>query len=102
MTTFHVTPSAARDLDVIARWTLEHWGAARMERYLRRLNTRFEWLAQHPQAGRARDDVAAGYRSYAEGQHLVFYIIQENTIAIIGVPHQAMDVEGYFGGKGAL
>jgi toxin ParE1/3/4 len=96
VTTFRVTPRAARDLDEIARWTLEQWGVARMERYLRALNARFEWLAQHPKAGRARDDVAAGYRSFAEGQHLIFYIIHENTIAIIGMPHQAMDVGGYF------
>lgn len=68
-----------------------------MARYMRGLNARFQWLAAHPLSGRARDDVHRGYRSFAEGQHLVFYVIQTNSIAIIGVPHQAMDVGGYFG-----
>lgn len=92
MTAFHITPRAARDLDAIAGWTLPHWGAGRMETYLNSLNDRFNWLAMHPTAGRARDDIAAGYRSFPEGQHVVFYIVQAGAIAIIGIPHQAMDV----------
>jgi len=96
VTTFHVTPRAAKDLAAIARYGLQKWGDVQMERYLRCLNDRFHWLALHPSAGRMRDDVATGYRSFAEGQHLVFYIIQPYGIAIIGVPHEAMDVGGHF------
>ena len=96
MTTFRITPRAARDLAGIAQWGLERWGSARMETYMRGLNHRFVWLARHPMSGRTRDDVMAGYRCFAEGQHVVFYVIQGNAIAIIGVPHQAMDVGGYF------
>lgn len=47
-------------------------------------------------AGRARDDVAFGYRSFPEGQHVVFYIVQTGSVAIIGIPHQAMDVGVFF------
>ena len=97
MSLFHIPPRAARDLDTIAIWTLRHWGTDRMEQYLHSLNDRFQWLAEHPQAGLMRDDVAVGYRSFPEGQHVVFYIIQEDAIAIIGIPHQAMDIGGFFG-----
>ena len=97
MTTFNITPRAARDLDAIANWTLRQWGADRMEQYLNRLADRFQWLAVNPAAGRARDDVAVGYRSFPEGQHVVFYINQGDAIAIIGIPHQAMDMGGFFG-----
>lgn len=96
MTRFHITPRAARDLDAIAQWTLQHWGAARMEQYLRSLNDRFHWLARNPVAGRARDDVREGYRSFPEGQHVVFYVIRDDAIAIIGIPHQAMDIGSLF------
>lgn len=96
MNQFYITPRAARDLDGIARWTLNRWGSTQMETYMRGLNDRFVWLARNPMSGRARDDVAKGYRSFVEGQHLVFYVLQDDTIAIIGVPHQAMDVVGYF------
>ena len=97
MSLFHITPRAARDLDAIANWTLRQWGADRMEQYLRGFNERFHWLAIHPAAGRVRNDVAEGYRSFPEGQHVVFYITQADAIAIIGVPHQAMDIGGFFG-----
>jgi toxin ParE1/3/4 len=68
-----------------------------MSTYLRRLNSRFDWLAGHPNIGRPRDDIAPGYRCFAEGSHLIFYIIQSDAIAIIGIPHQAMDIGPYFG-----
>ena len=97
MTAFRITPRAARDLDGIARWTLRNWGADRMEAYLRSLNDRFLWLAQNPQTGRDRADVAKGYRSFPEGRHLIFYLIGSDHIAIIGLPHQAMDAGMYFG-----
>ena len=96
MTGFRLTPRAARDLDAIALWTLRQWGAARMEQYLRSLNDRFYWLARNPVAGRARDDVLEGYRSFPEGQYVVFYVIKGDTIAIIGIPHQAMDISSQF------
>lgn len=67
-----------------------------MDDYLRSLNDRFHWLARNPLAGRSRDDIHAGYHSFPEGQHVVFYIIKADTIAIIGIPHQAMDIGSVF------
>ena len=96
MTGFRLTPRAARDLDAIALWSRHQWGAARMEGYLRSLDDRFHWLAQNPLAGRKRDDIGAGYRSFPEGQHVVFYLIKADAVAIIGIPHQAMDIGSVF------
>ena len=96
MSKFQITPRALRDLDAIANWTLRQWGVERMEQYLRSLNDRFHWLATNPGAGRARDDIAEGYRSFPIGQHVVFYINHGGAIAVIGVPHQAMDMAAFF------
>ena len=90
MSRTHVTPRASRDLADIAVWTLLRWGASQMEAYLSGLEDRFRWLADHPQSGRPRDDVAYGYRSFPEGRHLVFYTIVSDGIAIIGVVHQSI------------
>lgn len=102
MTLVHVTPRARADLRVIGRWTLKEWGEAPMRAYLRAMSERFDWLAQKPQRGRERSDVGPGYRCFPEGRHVVFYVILAEGIAIIGIPHQAMDVEGYFAGGGGL
>jgi toxin ParE1/3/4 len=89
---FRLTPRAVADLDVIAVYTQKRWGAAQMVDYLRALNRRFEWLADHPLAGRERGDVHPGYRSFREGSHLVFYIVSDEHVDIIGIPHQSMDI----------
>lgn len=88
-----VTPRAAKDLDAIARHSARVWGDAQMERYMRAIDARFRWLALNPFAGRDRSDVAPGYRSFPEGRHLIFYLVADDHIAIIGVPDQAMDPE---------
>lgn len=67
-----------------------------MEDYLRRLNDRFHWLALNPLAGRARDDIHADYRSVSESQHVVFHVIKDGTVTIIGIPHLAVDIGSLF------
>lgn len=71
---------------------MDRWGPAQAERYLSALIARMEWLADHPKAGKDRTDIAPGYRAFREGSHLVFYIFHGPDIAIIGVPHAAMDL----------
>ncbi len=63
-----------------------------MDDYLRSLNKRFEWLARNPFAGRERDDVHPGYRSFPDGSHLSFYIVSDQDVDIIGNPHKSMDI----------
>lgn len=92
-----VTPRAFEDLKNIGRYTLQQWGRTQRDAYLRGLDARFDWLARNPEAGRKRDEIAPGYRSFSHEAHAVFYLIREDGIGIIGVPHQAMDVPGHFG-----
>jgi toxin ParE1/3/4 len=96
MKPFRVTPRALADLDVIAEYTLATWGERQTEKYLSELKQRFQWLADHPRAGRSRGEVGEGFRSYPHGSHVIFYLIERDYIAIIGVPHGSMDIEAYF------
>ena len=96
MKRFHVTPRAIEDLDAIADYTLQIWGARQTEKYLAELQQRFEWLGNNPQAGRARDEIRDGFRSYPHGSHVIFYVIHADFVAIIGVPHGSLDIEAYF------
>lgn len=70
---------------------METWGSDQLGPYLRALNARFEWLAEQPLAGRERDDVHPGYRSFPEGSHVIFYLVVDDGIDIIGIPHKSMD-----------
>ncbi|WP_102796937.1 type II toxin-antitoxin system RelE/ParE family toxin [Bowmanella denitrificans] len=93
---FQITPRAKGDLYDAWLYTLETWGEHQADTYIQALFSRFAWLAEQPSAGRHRTDIAKGYYCFAQGQHLVFYQILQTDIAIIGVPHQSMDIEHYF------
>lgn len=95
---FRVTPRAKQDLENIGRYTMKTWGREQCNTYLRALNHRFEWLAKHPDRGRHRPDVQEGYYSYIQGTHVIFYLVRDGGIDIIGIPHQRMDIVHYFSG----
>lgn len=95
-TRYRLTPRALRDLDDIADFTIKKWGVDQLETYLRQLTDRFEWLSENPLLGRIRDDIHPDYRSFPEGSHIIFYIIQGKNIDIIGIPHKLMDVGPFF------
>jgi len=89
---YRLTPRAAEDLDAIADYTIDTWGLDQLESYLRSLDSRFEWLAENPLAGRERNDVHRGYRSFPEGSHVIFYVVSGDYVDIIGIPHKSMDI----------
>lgn len=93
---FRITPRARDDLKKIGRHTLKIWGREQRNTYLRNLDTRFSRLAQNPQLGKHRPDIQDGYYCFPQGSHLVFYILRDDGIDIIGIPHQNMDILNYF------
>jgi toxin ParE1/3/4 len=84
---------AVADLEAIWVYTVEQWGVGQAERYLKSLFACFEDLAENPQLGRQRDEVNAGYRSFPQGRHVVFYVIVPAGIEVIGIVHQSADVD---------
>ncbi|MCP4290041.1 MAG: type II toxin-antitoxin system RelE/ParE family toxin [Gammaproteobacteria bacterium] len=96
--TFRITPRAEQNLKNIGRYTLKMWGRDQRDVYLRAIDRRFAWLAERPERGRHRPEVREGYHSYLQGSHVVFYLIRDGGIDIIGIPHQRMDIMNYFSG----
>lgn len=96
MAKYRITRRAADDLKNIARYTQQHWGKAQRNVYLKNLENRFNWLAESPRYGSHRADIAEGYYSFPEGQHIVFYLCSPDGIDIIGIPHKDMDILSYF------
>lgn len=94
--TVKITPRAQQDLKNIGRYTLKKWGKNKRDSYLRNLDQRFRWLADHPKVGKHRIDIEEGYYCYLQGSHLIFYTIGENCIHIIGIPYQVMDILSHF------
>lgn len=95
---FRITPKAKADLINIGRYTLKTWGKEQRNTYLRNLDKRFHWLAENPHFGRHRPEIQEVFYCFPQGMHLVFYVIRDNGIDIIGIPHQHMDIPNYFAG----
>lgn len=93
---YRVTPRALQDLIAIGHYTEAAWGKAKRDAYLRQIERRFVWLSQNAALGRRRDDIRDGYRCFPEAHHLIFYLIAGDEIHIIGIPHQSMDLPGFF------
>jgi toxin ParE1/3/4 len=88
---------AVADLEAIWVYTVEQWGIEQAERYLKSLFACFEDLAENPHLGRQRDEVKAGYRSFPQGRHVVFYLVVPAGIEVIGIVHQSADVDSHLG-----
>ncbi len=93
---YRITPRARDDLKNIGRYTERTRGKNQRNIYLKEIKTRFQWLAENPLPGKHRTDICEDYYSFPQGQHVVFYLIGNNLIDIIGVPHKEMDTICYF------
>ena len=83
---------AEKDLEDIWFYSFEMWGVEQADSYTGSLIARFEWLASNQQSGRKRDDIKSGYYCFPDGEHVIFYKIDNDVIDIIGVPHHSQDV----------
>ena len=88
---------ARADLEAIWVYTVEQLGIELAKRYLQGLFDCFDELAADSRLGRERDDVKAGYRSFPQGRHVVFYLIASTGIGVIGIVHQSADVTNHLG-----
>ena len=93
MSDFFLRPRAKADLLQIWNDTADGWGESQADHYLRLINDGFVRLAQYPRLGPACDHIKEGYRKLTVREHLIFYRITEEGIAIIRVLYQGMDVE---------
>lgn len=59
------------------------------ERYTSEIEKRFRMLAESPRIGRARDDIAPGFRYLPFGNHLILYRVLPDGIGVVRVVHAA-------------
>ena len=91
--TFILTPSAARDLDDILGYVLEHGGATTALHVYECLHEGVVKVGSEPGIGHVRDDlVDESLRVWAVFSYLVIYRPDTKSVQIIRVIHGARDV----------
>ncbi len=97
MPTYSLSPEAKKDLLAIRAHTLNKWGARQAQKYIDTLEKKCEKLVRDPHIGRERSEIKPGYRSVAEGQHVIFYRVGGSGIDILRILHGHMDIERRMG-----
>lgn len=88
---YRLAPGAQRDLSSIWDYTAERWDAHQAETDVLEIRSAIERIAEQPDRGRAIDEIRVGYRRYAIGSHLVFFIANDDGVDVIRILHQRMD-----------
>lgn len=57
---------------------------------------KFEFLAEHPLAGRSRDEIGLHLRSFPHRRYVVFYSQTDFGVEITRVLHSARDIDPLF------
>lgn len=93
MPQYRLTPAAQADLERIWEYTVANWGAAQAEGYIRSIQTACEGLIFGTTASRSAEDIRTGYRKAAVGSHVMFFKQSKDSVVIVRILHQRMDIE---------
>jgi toxin ParE1/3/4 len=91
VTRWRLTPAARNDLSEIWDFTAERWDQEQAQTYVTEIKVALERVAARPDRGQACDEIRAGYRRYAIGSHLIFYVDSDEGIVVVRILHQRMD-----------
>lgn len=94
MSAYRLTPAAQHDLSSIWDFSQERWDAGQADVYLTEIRLAIERVAADARRGRACDEIRAGYRRYAVGSHLIFFVERGGGVDVIRILHQRMDPTG--------
>ena len=93
MPSYSLSPEAKKDLLNIRAYTRKKWGNQQAQKYIDALEKRCDELARSPHMGRERPEIKPGFRSIAEGKHVIFCRVGDSGIEILRIPHGRMDIE---------
>jgi len=87
-----IRPAARRDLLKIGIDSEVRWGREQTRIYLVAISDVIERIAATPNIGSDRSHISSGLRKSASGVHHIYYRVVDDTVVIVRVMHQRMDV----------
>jgi len=92
-----LAPEAEADLDELWYYVATNAGVEVADRLVDSITTRFFLLGMHPGAGRRRDDLRPGLRSFPVGDYIVFYRVEGDDVLIQRVVRGSRDLAALLG-----
>ena len=93
MNRYRLSPLAELDLEEIWLYVAQDRGVASADRLIDEIARRLWLLATHPDAGRARDDIAPGLRSFPVKSYVLYYRTSDQGVLVARVLHGKRDQE---------
>jgi toxin ParE1/3/4 len=94
---YQLAKRAQADLDQIWNYVAEQSGSTdSADRLIDTITERFYLLAAHPEAGRARDDLGAGRRTFPVENYVILYRVRGRSVLILRVAHSRRDLNTLF------
>lgn len=90
---FVISKKAVSDLEEIWLYAVEKWSIEQADRYYNLIFDEINYICRNIDAGKSMDHVRKGYRASKVKSHLIFYRVLNNTIEVIRILHERMDVE---------
>jgi toxin ParE1/3/4 len=93
-----LAPQARANLSTIWNYIVTESGnVAAADGVIDAITERFYLLSEYPRIGRSRDDLRPGLRSFAVGDYVIVYTIEDEDVKILYVFHGRQDIEGQLG-----
>jgi toxin ParE1/3/4 len=93
MITINKSARAEQDLLDIWLYTFRTWGEVQADRYLDELGQGIRLLAANPSLGSDYGHISGGYRRFSINYHRVFYRFFNDSVEIVRVLHESMDID---------
>lgn len=90
---FFISKKAVSDLEEIWLYTVEKWSIELADRYYNLIFDEINYICKNIYAGKSMEHVRKGYRASKVKSHLIFYRVINNTIEVIRILHEQMDIE---------
>jgi toxin ParE1/3/4 len=84
---------AVIDLEEIWLYTVEKWSVAQADRYYLLIIDEIDYICKNIDSGKPMDNIRKGYRASKVKSHLIFYLVVNDTVEIIRILHQRIDME---------
>jgi toxin ParE1/3/4 len=95
---YTISKNAVSDLEEIWLYTVEKWSVDQADRYYNLIFDEIHYICKNTNAGKPMEHVRKGYRASKVKSHLIFYRIRNNTIEVIRILHEQMDIENRLNG----
>jgi toxin ParE1/3/4 len=89
--TVTLRPAAREDLRDIWVYGRDTWGEAAADQYFDDLTVSIDRLADHPLSAPVSAELGKGYRRLVSAAHVVFYVVNAESVAVVRVLHQSRD-----------